>query len=245
MDSETTNQILEITKFILPGVILPILILYLNNRHTRKIKELEQKFELDKEESVITLNQKGKRQNEKKEHEKEVYASLIKILFEIQKLNIELSGNCVDFDCLDKAISAFKDRLSIYQDKISDNQIYLNPEATNKLYEFYQEIGKLLIELKEIEDKEKYELALACVFLKSRIIALNILDLREIFEDVEAQKLTTEMKFKIFQGFITCCGDEPQAEIVSEYLKFNPYDIAKNEMVMKILTYGKVDGLLL
>ena len=236
MEYQTINQLLDILKFALPGIVLPILILYLNNRHNRKIKELEQQFALNKEEAVRKLERQYKQEGEKKENEKEVYASLIKILFEIQKLNIELSGNCVDYDCLNKAISSFKEKLSIYQEKISDNQIYLSPDATNKLYEFYQEIGNLLIELKEIQDKEKYELAIACVFLKSRMIALNILELREIFEDDEAKKITLELKFKLFKGFITCCGYEPSGEIITEYLKLNPYDVAKNEMIIKALS---------
>ena len=101
MDTKTVDSIIDIAKFALPGIVLPILILWLNNRHNSKIKELEQKFELDKLEASKKLDTRYTVEDEKRIHEKDVYACLLKILFEIQKLHIELSGNCVDFKCID------------------------------------------------------------------------------------------------------------------------------------------------
>lgn len=141
------------------ALLLPIVLLLITNRQSRKQKEMEQKFEVEKEKLREQLELGIDPENAKKIQENTVYSSLIKILFEVQKLHIELSGNCVDFKCLEKAVESFKTKFSQYQEIISENQLYLKPKVTNDLYDFYQTLGNLLIEIKEIESIKKYELA--------------------------------------------------------------------------------------
>jgi ribosome-associated translation inhibitor RaiA len=224
MDEKTLNTIIDILKFALPTVLLPIFILWNNNQHNRKIKELEQKFELDKLEASKKLDTKHTVDNEKRTHEKDVYACLLKILFEVQKLYIELSGHCVDYKCIDTAVSSFKTSLTKYQEKISDNQIYLTPEATNQLYGFYQKIGDLLIELKEMQDKQKFHLAIASVYFRAKELAMITLLLRYSFEPQEKIAITEEKLVKEYSNFITCCGNAPSKPIVDEYKVFAPIE---------------------
>ncbi len=224
MDTKTVDSIIDIAKFALPGIVLPILILWLNNRHNSKIKELEQKFELDKLEASKKLDTRYTVEDEKRIHEKDVYACLLKILFEIQKLHIELSGNCVDFKCIDTAVASFKASLTKYQEKISDNQIYLTPEATNQLYGFYQKIGNLLIELKEMQDKKKYHLAIAGVYFRAKELAMTTLMLRYSFEPQSRTEITEEKLAKEYSNFITCCGNAPSKPVIEEYKDFAPIE---------------------
>jgi hypothetical protein len=229
MEQKTIDLIVEISKFVLPTIALPILILWLNNRHTRKIKELEQKYELDKLDASKKVEAKYNVDTEKRSHEKEVYACLLKILFEVQKLHIDLSGNCVDFNCIDNAVTSFKSSLTKYQEKISDNQIYLAPEATNQLYGFYHRIGDLLIELKEIKESKKFHLAIACVYYRARELAMTTLVLRYSFERKAIEQVTEEQMVKEYSNFISCCGNEPSRPIIDEYKGFTPIE----DIVMK------------
>ncbi len=52
----------------------------------------DQEFELKKIESSKIIDDKFTTENQKKNHEIIIYSSLIKILFEIQKRHITLSG---------------------------------------------------------------------------------------------------------------------------------------------------------
>lgn len=87
--NETIRLILEknpgLINILLTAVVLPLAILWLTNRHSRKMKEIEKNLE---------LNFKSK--DDLREQEKKVYSSLSKILFDVQQLHVSLSGNCVD-----------------------------------------------------------------------------------------------------------------------------------------------------
>ncbi len=79
-------------KIVAPSIVLPIFILWLTNQNARKTKIADQEFELKKIESSKIIDDKFTIENQKKNHEIIVHSSLIKILFEIQKLHVTLSG---------------------------------------------------------------------------------------------------------------------------------------------------------
>ena len=232
MADTTIQMIIDAAKFLLPAILLPLIIIWLNNRHARKLKKSEQDFELNKLTAQKSVDTKYTVDEERRVHEKEVYASVIKILFEVQKLHIDLSGNCVDYRCIDTAVSNFKLSLSKYQEKISDNQIYLTPLATNQLYGFYQKIGDLLIELKEIQDKKMFHLAIASVYFRARELAMIPIVLKKLFDtpDFELQlkddaQIEDEQFDKLVKenyNFINCCGSAPGKPTIAEYIEFNP-----------------------
>lgn len=217
MSDATFNFLLDMFKTVLPAVILPIVILAVTLRNTRKNKELDQKHEISKLKAAKDVEARFTVDEERRLHEKEVYASLLKILFEIQKLHIELSGNCVNYDCIDTAVSSFKESLTKYQTKISDNQIYLTAASTNLLYGFYKAIGELLIALKKVKDEGKFHLAIVCVHGYSQQLAIGILQLKFGFDPDIAERQSDEQLQKEYGNFISCCGMEPTMELVREY----------------------------
>ncbi|MBK8497522.1 MAG: hypothetical protein IPL52_01570 [Flavobacteriales bacterium] len=225
MDPKTVEHIIDAAKFVLPSVVIPLVIIAMNNAHNRKTRASEQAFQLSMVSAEKNVASEFTVQEERRVHEKEVYASMLKILFEVQRLHIDLSGNCVDYKCIDSAVSNFKIALTTYQARISDNQIYLTPEATNELYGFYQQVGDLLTELKEIQDKQKYHLAIASVYYNSRELAMATLLLRINFADVTAPQdeegVAEELAVK-YKNFINCCGRVPRLAIMKEYEEFTP-----------------------
>lgn len=84
--NETIKYILGINpgliNIILTGVFLPLGILWLTNQNNRQLKEIENNLDLQ-----------YKTKNDIREQEKRVYASLSKILFDVQQLHVALSGN--------------------------------------------------------------------------------------------------------------------------------------------------------
>lgn len=161
----------------------------------------------------------------KREQENIVYSSLVKILFQIQKLHIELSSKCrINYNCITEAIEKFQEKFSEYQEVISDNQMYLEPKVTNKLYGFYETLGDLLIELKEIENDKKYELAIVSVYLYSKVLASTIIDIQKELSHIK-KELKYEIKEEDMYNFINCCGKEPKEEDIESYKKMNPLNI--------------------
>lgn len=211
----------EIAKYILPSVILPVWLVYLNNRNTKAGKEIDAKLQIDKIKEEKKILAQGRIEDEKRLHEKSVYSSLLKILFEIQLLHIELSGNCVNYDCIKEATEKFKKCFSDHQSKISDDQIHLSAEASNILYGFYQDIGDLLIQLKEIQDQAKFNLAIAAVYFMSQNMAMKVLVLKlTCFDENKLETVDEAILQREHGNFINCCGQRPKREIVEEYQAF-------------------------
>ncbi len=231
-------------KFItaLSPIVLGLGVLLISNFHNRKTKARDQEFELDKikaenkEETVHTIEE------EKRIHQKEVYASLLKILFDVQSLHIDLSGNCVDYKCIDESIAKFKSNLNRYQDKIAENQIYLSAEYTNALYGFYRLIGELLIELKDIREKKKFHLAIASVQVRASELAMNTItfSLLENGNSTITEEMEEEIGFwEKYSNFINCCGEFPDQKITQEYVKEYPQ---KSYLVSKLLEIDELES---
>lgn len=212
----TLEQWFDFLKIFGPSVMLPIIILWLTGRQGRKIKKLETDFEINKIFQTKKLESNFSTDAEKKEHEKVVYASLIKILFEVQTLHIALSGNCVDFKCIEDATKNFKDAFAKYQSVISDNQIYLSSQVTNSLYKFYKTLGQLMIELKEIQQNKFYDIAIVAVYDYSQLLADEILNIHEAFIK-QRSDLTAELNKVELTDFKACCGQQPPQEQREKY----------------------------
>ena len=116
----------NIITTLITAFLLPIVILLITNKQTIKLKKIE--YEKDKNTDIDFS---------KRKQENIVYSSLVKILFQIQKLHIELSSKCrINYNCITEAIEKFQEKFSEYQEVISDNQMYLEPKVTNELYGF-------------------------------------------------------------------------------------------------------------
>ncbi|MGE0567934.1 MAG: hypothetical protein AB7O73_08285, partial [Bacteroidia bacterium] len=150
--NETIKHILDnnpgIVNIILTGVILPLGILWLTNRHNKKLKELEKSLDLN-----------FKSQDNIREQEKAVYSYLSRILFDVQQLHVSLSGKCADTGCIVDSLKKFDESVAKCHDKIADNMLYLSSESINLIYKFYSDIGKLKIELKELDQRKEYDMA--------------------------------------------------------------------------------------
>ncbi len=216
MNQENLKLILEFFKFFGPGVLLPIYILWLTGRQNKKIKELEQQNDILKIVKAKEIEGNFIIEDAKKQHEKVVHSSLIKILFEVQKLHISLSGNCVDYKCLNEATNNFKESFSKYQSIISDNQIYLSSSVTNSLYKFYKNLGELMIEINEIENKKEYDLAIVPVYDYSEILANIIIEIQENFIK-KRQDLISEFNKIELTDFTGCCGKQPPKHLRDKY----------------------------
>lgn len=208
----------EIIKLILeqnPGLVtvaltsflLPIAILWLTNRNNRKIKELDK-----------SIDQKFKAKDDIREQEKRVYSSLSKILFDVQQLHVSLSGSCIDTSCINDALKKFDSSVSKCHTDIADNMLYLSSSSINLIYDFYNTIGQLKIQLLELEKQKEYSLAHVTVYYSAQNLADILIQIQELFISqrsdlkVEFNKLQQEkMKY--------CCGQEPPKELKERYEK--------------------------
>lgn len=200
----------------LTAVLLPLVILWMTNRHNRKLKERDHKSELKRAEFMKRLEGAVNENMQKADHERLVHSSLIKILFEVQALHIALSGSCVDYKCIDEAMDKFKTSLAKYQQAIADNQLLLSSTVTNLLYRFYRVIGQVLIELKNLKDAQQYDLAVACVYESAQELADAIIAIQDEFNkrraDVEEEFVNADLGH-----FRQCCGAAPSEEVMRRY----------------------------
>lgn len=193
---------------ILSGFLLPIVLVWLNNRYNLKQKEKEHE-----------ISREFNREDEQVSHEKIIHSSLVKILFEIQRLYISLScePNNND-DCILNASIEFQKSFGKYQAIISDNQIFLQSKVVNELYKFYNLIGEILVELNQIRESGNQNVARVCVYDRSQELADIILTIQGIFVD-KRSKLFGDLKVirDEMKDFRTCCGPPPPGPLRERY----------------------------
>jgi hypothetical protein len=228
MTEQTINNLIDLAKILAPSVILPIFILWLTNRNSRENRKSEQEFELKKIESAKVIEDKYSIENQKKSHEIIVHSSLIKILFEVQKLHIALSSSCVDKNCISDACKTFSESFAKYQSVISENQIFLSSKVTNQLYKFYKDLGQLMIELNNINEVNEFQCGIVPVYNYSQNLADNIIEIQTEFVNKRAY-LETSFKSIDLPEFRSCCGNSPTKEQQELYdrLKEEKFQIKK------------------
>ena len=204
-----------VTAFV-TAFILPVTMLLLQNRQTRKLKELEARIELDKSQQIKKFDLSIDAKTGRESHEGTIYSALVSILFEVQKLHIRLSAACVDYNCLNDASRSFQVAFESHQAKISENQLYLSSKLIGHIYSFYRKYGMLMTELAHIQDQQNFKLALPCVHVYSQSLAEEIIQVQEAIvaerADLKAQydRIESEkMKY--------CCGRVPPQELVKQY----------------------------
>lgn len=209
--NETLKHILDnnpgLVNIVLTGVILPLGILYLTNRNNRKLKEVEKNLDL-----------RYKAKDDIRDQEKKVYSSLSKILFDVQQLHVSLSGNCVDKGCIVEALKKFDLSVSKCHDEIANNMLYLSSDAINLIYTFYNHIGRLKIQLQELDKRKEYQMANVTVYYASQLLADTLIKIQELFVS-ERSELKVEFDKAKQEMMRYCCGQEPPKESKEKYDK--------------------------
>lgn len=200
----------------LTSVLLPIAILWLTNRNNRKLKELEKNIDL-----------RFKAKDDIREQEKRVYSSLSKILFDVQQLHVSLSGTCVDTSCIIDALKKFDSSVSKCHTDIADNMLYLSSETINLIYDFYNTIGQLKIQLQELDRKKEYSLANVTVYYSAQTLADTLIQIQELFI---SQRSELKVQFNKLQQekMRYCCGQEPPKELKEKYEQLRMAMIEQN-----------------
>ncbi|MEO8085983.1 MAG: hypothetical protein ABI763_04135 [Bacteroidota bacterium] len=212
MNEETLRLIFEnnpgLLNILLTGVMLPLGILWLTNRHNRKQKETERSLE-NKFNSKINLRQQ----------EKIVYASLSKILFDVQQLHISISGPCTEDGCITKAVKMFDESVTKYHGDISNNMLYLSSQIINLVYKFYKQMSELKIELMELNERKEFEIAPVSVFYLSQLLADTIIEVQEIFMN-ERPDLKVPFDKHQQEMMKNVCGIPPSGTLKKKYELF-------------------------
>lgn len=148
--------------------------------------------------------------------EKQVYASLSKILFDVQQLHVALSGTCVDQDCINNAVKKFDESVTKYHEEISNNLLYLPSDIINDIYTFYHQMSELKIELKELNDSKTFDMAHVCVYQKSEQLASTVIILQE---KLVKKRTDIQIDFdKTRQDMMKyCCGRKPPQDLIDKY----------------------------
>jgi hypothetical protein len=209
MTEETLKALFETNPGILTifftGIVFPLVFVFLNNRHSRKMKETDKKLDLDFQSKEDIRKQ-----------EKLVYSSLSKILFDVQQLHVNLSGTCVDKNCIQDALKKFDESVNKCHEVIADNMLYLSSKSINQVYTFYNQISDLKIRLKKLNEEKHFDLAHVVVYYSSQNLANTVIGLQELFLK-ERTELQIEFD-KTHQDMMKyCCGQEPPKELIYKY----------------------------
>ncbi|MGN6439060.1 MAG: hypothetical protein ACTHMM_21130 [Agriterribacter sp.] len=219
----------EILVTILSGFLLPIILVWLNNRYNIQQKDKEKELEL-----------KYSTKNDLKIQEKAVYSSLSKILFDVQQLHVSLSGNCIDQNCIDHAVTKFDESLIKYHEEISNNLLYMPSKIIDLIYKFYGRISDLKISLKNFNDNKNYEMAHVSVYLDSAGLAEILIDIQDYF--IQKDEILKKDFNKTQQEMMKyCCGSKPPKELFDKYvilLKQTQPTLSEEEISFRVLRWA-------
>ena len=191
---------------LITGLLLPLGLLWLNNRNAHKIKELEKQ-----------LDEKYSGKEDLKNQERAVYSSLSKILFDVQQLHVGLSGSCVDKNCIDNAVAKFDVSITKYHEEISNNLLYMPSVIIDRIYKFYSKISDLKVSLKEFNDSKNFEMAHVSVYAYSTELADILINLQELLlEQNEELKMNFDKAEQDMMRY--CCGRKPPKDVLERYI---------------------------
>ncbi|MEO6302588.1 MAG: hypothetical protein ABIP51_05410 [Bacteroidia bacterium] len=209
MTEDTLRLILDknpgLLSILLTGVLLPLGILLLTNRHNRKQKESDKSLHV--------------RFNSKKHlriQEKIIYASLSKILFEIQQLHASLSETSDDNEFVINSLKKFDGTIIKYHEDIANNMLYQSSEVINLIYKFYRQINDLKLEVKELTKKQQFDLVPVSIFYFSQKLADILIELQGIFIK-ERGDLKIHFDKTQQEMMRNCCGQAPAEAIKKKY----------------------------
>lgn len=216
---EIIKTVLETNPGLFSAVVLPVAILLITFWQNRRIKKLENKYLLDKEEKTRQMDQKFDSKKEIREQERIVHSSLVRILFDIQKLHIDLSTDCVDYKCISDGLSKFNESFDKNQKLISDNLLCLPSEIINNIYAFYKRLSELIIELKDYKDQGNQDLAMVSVYFYARLLADDIIDIQHYIIKERQKEEEAEIEFDKLKVEMMryCCGRTPPKELRDRY----------------------------
>jgi hypothetical protein len=209
VNNDTLQLLLDknpgLLSILFTGVLLPLGILWLTNRHNRKQKESEKSLD-------IKYNSKEDLRHQKRM----IYASLSKILFDLQQLHTSLSDTATDSDSIINAIKRFEVSISKYHGDISNNMLYLSSPVINLIYKFYSQINELKIELRELSILKANDMARISVFYYSQDMADTLIEVQEIFI---RERIDYQVQFdKAQQGMMKkSFGPSPPDEMKAKY----------------------------
>ena len=203
-------------NIVVSSFLLPVIILIINSHHNYKLKKHESEIGLKKIETEKEIQAKYENTTQKRQYQNIVLSSLVKLLFEVQRLHVELSSKCDDQTCIDKALERFNEAFARYQSLIADNQIYLSHTITNHLYAFYSELSELLIELNDIKSSGQFEIAIVPVYNKAKSLAGEIIAIQKLMLK-ERGELTDQFEAAHLEKMKNCCGREPSETQLAAY----------------------------
>lgn len=203
-----------IVTILITGLILPITLVYLNNRNTVKLKKIEKNLENENKKEDLIKNQ-----------ERNVYASLSKILFDVQQLHVSLSGSCIDQNCIESSLKKFDESIIKYHEEIANNMLYMPSSVINFVYEFYGKISDLKVTLKELNESKDFDMAHVSVYMYSTELADILINIQEEFLQKD-EKLKAEFDKTAQEMMKYCCGRKPPEELfnrfIEQYQKIKP-----------------------
>ena len=199
---------------IITGLILPLGLVYLNNRNS--IKLLENELSLNSKKLDKELNEEAKKEEIIKAQERIVYSSLSKILFDVQQLHVSLSGTCIDKNCIDNSLEKFDKSIIKYHEEIANNMLYMPSKIINLIYEFYSKISDLKVSLKEFNDIKEFQMAHVSVYMYSIELSEILIKIQEEFISKD-EKLIHDFDESKQEMMKYCCGRKPPKE---DFLKF-------------------------
>lgn len=229
---------------LLTGVLLPLGILYLNNRHSIKLKNLENNLNLETKKLDKELDAEEKKKEIINNQERIVYSSLSKILFDVQQLHVSLSGTCIDKNCIDKSLEKFDTSILKYHEEIANNMLYMPSNIINLIYDFYSRISDLKVSLKEFNDIKEFQMAHVSVYMHS-------IELSEILIRIQSEFISKDEQLKkdfdesAQEMMKYCCGRKPPKEefdkFMELYRRINP-NLTEQEINLLNIRYGEKDG---
>lgn len=196
------------------GLLLPVLILWMTNRHQREMKKLD-----------IDLANENKEKSQMNDHEDMAYGALVRVLFDVQMLHVELSKSQCDEQCLEKAILEFQAKLKDNQLEIATHQLKLDSLLIDQIYMFYNIVSELIIHLSEIESIDT-NMAKACVASKASDLADCMVNYQRIVYSARGISKLREMP-----NFRKCCGANVTDSDIQLYLDTFDLDAVRNRQL--------------
>jgi len=214
--AETVGKIADknpgLFTVIIASVVTPILVLGVTLWNQRRVKQIE----IDGYRVKAEADLAAKRQHDQRESMAKVLGCLVSVINEVQQFQIRASISCVSPEKSNECIERFSAVIAKKQECIAELQLYIDTDVTEIVYRFFQNLGDMMVELRQLSEARRCDLSLVAIKSYHNKMVDDALACQE---KIRQKRNDIIAKYNSLEAgaMRKCCGRTPTPKEASDY----------------------------
>lgn len=211
----TFDRVIDLAEVLASPVILPIALIWLTHRFSRKQAEAAAAAALQDEEARERRKRETSDDDSLLDRHKRLIAVLYQLLSDVQLRHVR--AQCSDLDeneCVGLDNDEFQARIQAAQEQLSAEYLFVGSAVINRLYEFISELTEMMVTLQRLklsDESDKRVLETTAIFETAERAADILTSLQQDLVSQQETRFKSEFEPEAVPQVRNCCGQPPTA----------------------------------